>query len=450
MTRVLSWFDSIVARTIVVLLIGIGLVHVASLWTYQLALQQEVISANDARLADRLISLKRAVMRAGVADREAVAHDLSGGPFEAHWSESEHAVAGGPGSHALHGLEERLRDLAPDIAEGGIIIGANRERPDDPHIALISMQLQDRSWINVSVINPAAEAAGSHGTLLSTSLMALGAVLVSIVLVRWLAQPLSTFADAARRLYHGNETVIVPERGPREVRALAVAFNEMQRRIGRLIEDRTQALAAVSHDLKTPITRLRFRAEDIVDPEARAAVAADLDDMERMIDQTLTYLRGENPSEPRQPVDIAAILTTIANAEADLGAEVALDVPRSAVIEGHHLALKRAFENIIGNAIKYGERASIRLIEHERVFDVAIADDGPGIAVDQREVVFEPFRRLEASRNNETGGFGLGLAIARRVIDQHAGTIKLGGNAPKGLLVTISLPKVRDAAFAEA
>jgi two-component system, OmpR family, sensor kinase len=441
MKSVLKWFDSIVARTILVLLIGIGLVHVASLWTYQLALHHEVVSASDARLADRLISLKRSVMRAEPSEREAVAHDLSGGPFEAHWSETEHAVAGGPGSNALAGLEARLQQLAPEISQGGIVIGANRAQPNDPHLALISMQLPDKSWINVNVVSSRATTAEGYGTLLSTTLMALGAVLISIFLVRWLSRPLLTFATAARQLYGGGEKITVPELGPREVRELAVAFNDMQRRIGQLIDDRTQALAAVSHDLKTPITRLRFRAEDIADQGSRAAITADLDDMERMINQTLAYLRGETVNEPLQSVDLAAVLTTIADSEADQGSKVSLQAPRAAVIEGHHLGLKRAFENIVGNAIKYGERADIVLMADDMKTEVTISDLGPGIPAAQHDAVFEPFRRLETSRNHETGGFGLGLAIAKRAIEQHDGKIKLENQVPRGLRVVVTLPK---------
>jgi two-component system, OmpR family, sensor kinase len=450
MMRLLSWFDSIVARTIIILLVGIGIVHVASLWTYQLALHHEVVSANDARLADRLISLKRSVMRADVAEREMVAHELSGGPFEAHWSDKEHAVAGGPGSEQLKGLKERLQQLAPEIAEGGIVVGANKDKPDDPHIALISMQLPDQTWINVSVVNPATTPDAGHGTLLSTSLMALGAVLVSIFLVRWLSRPLSTFAGAAHQLYRDGKMVIVPEKGPHEVRTLAVAFNDMQRRIGQLIDDRTQALAAVSHDLKTPITRLRFRAEDIADSESRAAVAADLDDMERMINQTLTYLRGENLSEPLQPVDLAAILTTITDAETDLGSQTTLQSPRSVVIEGHHMALKRAFENIVGNAIKYGQRADVAVHEQDKTIEVTVADHGPGVPQGLRDQVFEPFSRLETSRNKDTGGFGLGLAIAKRVFSQHNGQVQLQDNTPRGLRVVITLPKQQPLASSSA
>ncbi len=133
----------------------------------------------------------------------------------------------------------------------------------------------------------------------------------------------------------------------------------MQRRIKRLIDDRTHALAAVSHDLKTPITRLRFRAEDVADSGTRAAIANDLDEMERMIDQTLTYLRGERRDEAVQPVDLTAILATIVDDQTDLGHKVVLKVSATAVVRGRHLALKRCFENLIGNAVKYGTNASV-------------------------------------------------------------------------------------------
>lgn len=434
-------FDSLAARTIVVVLLGIGAVHLVSLWTYQHSLRREAEVSNEARLADQLLTIKRAVMRVPHAEREGVAHDLSGGPIEAHWSRTEHASPGGPGAETWTGLGARLRALAPELASDGLIIGANRKVDDDPHLALISMRLPDETWVNVSLVSWSPRAPPNHGALLSTSLMALGAVVVSILLVRWLTQPLSAVADAAGRFYRSTQAAPVPEEGPREVRALASAFNEMQRRITRLIDDRTQALAAVSHDLKTPITRLRFRIDDIADPTARAAAEADLVDMERMIDQTLAYLRGDRADEEVKPVDLVAILETVTDDLADAGRPVTLSGIASAVVPGRRLALKRAFGNLVDNALKYGGCARITVRDHGDAVEIAFADDGPGIAPDDRERALAPFVRLEPSRNRETGGFGLGLPIAQAIIQGHGGTLVLANGEEGGLLARVILPK---------
>jgi signal transduction histidine kinase len=436
-----SWLGSLTARTMLVLLVAMVAVHALSLWTYQHALDEEVILANETRLADRLLTIKRAVMRAPAAEREAVAHDLSGGPIEAHWSRSEHAIPGGPGADAWRRLGERLRELAPELAEGALVIGANRRLEDDPHLALISMRLPDESWVNVSLVSWTPRAQGGHGTLLSTSFMAFGALIVAVLMVRWLTRPLSAFADAAKRFYGGAEAAPVPETGPTEVRALAAAFNDMQRRIRRLVDDRTQALAAVSHDLKTPITRLRFRIEEFGDPAQRAAIAADLDEMERMIDQTLAFLRGDRSDEELRAVDVVAILETIADDLTDAGGEATLSGAASAVVLGRHLALKRALSNLVQNAVRYGERVRIAVETRAEAVAITIADDGPGIPPERMAEAFEPFVRLESSRNPATGGTGLGLTIAKAIVDGHGGSISLANGAGGGLVATLLLPK---------
>jgi signal transduction histidine kinase len=235
----------------------------------------------------------------------------------------------------------------------------------------------------------------------------------------------------------------VPEDGPREVRALAVAFNDMQRRIGRLIDDRTQALAAVSHDLKTPITRLRFRIEDVAEPEARASIAADLDEMERMLDQTLAYLRGDRADEEIKQIDIVAILGTIVDDATDRGRSVALGGATNVSVPGRRLALKRAFGNLIDNAIKYGRQAEIVVEDRPETVIVSIRDQGLGIAPEDFERALAPFVRLEPSRNQETGGFGLGLTIANAIIEGHGGSMSFANHVDGGLVVSVSLPKAQ-------
>lgn len=438
----MSRLDSLTTRTILVVMIGIGLVHLVSLWTYNHSLSREAEQASDVRLADRLLGIKRAVMRAPPDERDAIAHDLSGGPYEAHWSRTEHATPGGPGAEAWVTLGQRLRELEPELARDGLVIGANRRAPDDPHLAIVSMRLPDQSWVNVSLVMSSARPANTHGTLLSTTLMAVGALVLSILLVRWLTRPFSTFAEAAKSFYRTRGVTPVPEAGPREVRDLAAAFNDMQRRIASLIDDRTQALAAVSHDLKTPITRLRFRAEEVQDEGTRKAIAADLDDMERMIDQTLAFLRGDRAEEELHPVDLVAVLQSITDDFTDTSKSVSLTGAGSAVLTGRRLALKRAFGNIIENAVKYGDVAEVVVASPGDVVEVVVADRGPGIAEADMERALAPFVRLEPSRNPQTGGFGLGLPIARAIIEGHGGNLRLANRAEGGLSVHVTLPVI--------
>jgi two-component system, OmpR family, sensor kinase len=432
--------DTLTNRTILLMLVGIGVVHLASLYAYQIALDREASVASDTRLADRLLTIKRAVMRVAPAEREPVAHELSGGPIEAHWSRTDHAVAGGPGSAEWEGLRGKLVELAPELAANQIVIGANRKLESDPHLALISLQLPDDSWINVSVFSRLTPPSSNHGTVLSTSLMALGVIGLSILLVRWMTRPLQTFAEAAQRLYKSADQARVPEDGPREVRELASAFNEMQARIKRLIDDRTQALAAVSHDLKTPLTRLRLKSEGLKDKAVATSIRSDLAEMEEMLDQTLAYLSGDKANEAMRPLDLAALVQTLADEASDAGADISVTVAGRLTIEGRPLALRRALGNLIGNAIKFGERARISVTSCSTSAVLTIEDDGPGIPEGDIERAFQPFQRLEQSRSKDTGGFGLGLTIARTIIAGHGGTLTLTNRPEGGLTAMVVLP----------
>jgi len=381
-------------------------------------------------------------MRVPLGERETVAHDFSGGSIDAHWGSTPYAVEGGTGAANWEPLRRNLRALAPEIAEDGLIIGPDRQTGDDPHLAVVSIKLPDASWISVNLVSWDRKVPPPGGMLVSTTLMAVGAIFVSMLLVRWFTRPLTAVASAAKDFYRGKTVVPVPETGPREVVELAAAFNDMQRRIEGLIEDRTQALAAVSHDLKTPITRLRFRAEDLADGVVRDAMAEDLTEMERMLDQTLSFLRGDRSDEELKSIDIVAILETLLDDAADRGASVELIGGAHAIVRGRRLALKRAFANLVENAIKYGNKARVEVADRETEVVVVISDDGPGIAPEDVERALSPFVRLEPSRNLETGGFGLGLPIAKAIIEGHAGHLRLENRPAGGLNVSIVLPKI--------
>jgi len=431
--------NTITARTVLVLFVAMGLLHVASLSTYRSAVETELASNSLVQMADRLVGIRRAVMHVEPPEREKVAHALAGGPIDVHWSLTEHAVTRGQVAEPLPGLLEELRRREPDLAGGGLIAGASSPLAADPHVTVISMALPDRSWVNVSILDIRAGSTSSHGTIYSTTVMTVGLALAAVVLVRWLTGPLRAFAGAANQFAAGAQIVTVPERGPEELRQLAAAFNDMQVKIKKLLDDRTQTLAAISHDLRSPLTRLKLSIEDLL-PAQREEMAAAIEEMEVMIEGTLAFLKSDRLDEPVRAVDLVSIVETVALDFMDQGRPVSLKVPDALVVNGRKVALKRAVTNVIDNALKYGGSAEVSVQQAEGKAFVSVRDHGPGIPAAEREAVFAPFHRLEGSRNKETGGVGLGLTVSRSVVRAHGGEVTVGEADGGGLLVEMEIP----------
>jgi signal transduction histidine kinase len=268
---------------------------------------------------------------------------------------------------------------------------------------------------------------------------------IVIFMVRRLTRPMAALAAAAERLGRGEAVPPVPERGPADVRETTRAFNRMHARLQRFVQDRTRMLAAISHDLRTPITSLRLRAEFVEDEEIRQKILETLDDMQRMAEATLAFAREEAAQEDTRAVDLAALIDSVCADLADMGQDVTFaGAPRSHYL-GRPSSLKRALRNLIENAVTYGRRARVALEAGDHEWRIVIEDDGPGIAEADFERVFAPFVRLEESRNPETGGVGLGMAISRSIVRGHGGDITLanrpGAHGAEGLCVTIRLPR---------
>ncbi len=431
-------FDTLAARAVLVSLIGITLVHFLSLWTYEHTLDRELTIAHETRLAEQIIAIKRSVMLVEPSRRETVAHGLSGGMIEAHWGQTRGAIPGGDGTEKWHSLVRQIVTLAPEQRANDIIVGSSAG--SDPHVALVSMRLPDDSWINVSVFAVGRPRTSGHGTIISTTLMALGVIFLSVLIARWLTRPIRTVSAAVRSLSPDGPPVTVRETGPEEIRDLAKAFNDMQRRIADLIARRTQSLAAVSHDLRTPLTRLKLRTEDLPDEGLKAAITADIGEMEQMIDATLSYLRGDETVEVQRPLDLTALLDTIVNDARDAGADVTLVARSHIVVDGRLIGLKRAFNNLVSNAERFGSKVSVSATQNERAVVVVVEDDGPGIPEEHMAAVLEPFVRLDHSRNRETGGVGLGLTIAKNHIEADGGTLALSNRPLGGLRISTTLP----------
>lgn len=275
-------------------------------------------------------------------------------------------------------------------------------------------------------------------------LLALGiSMLLLAPLVWWMARrltrPIRVFAEAAERLGADPEAEPLTPSGPSEVRTAIHAFNDMQASLRDHMRRRTQTVAAIAHDLRTPLTRLRFRAEQV--PETvRDRMAADIEEMDALIGQAMAYVRGEAPADRHEPFDLDALAADCAGGFSETGDAVTFDGGGALAVEADPAALRRALANLIGNAVKYGGSARVKAFAQDGRAVVTVEDDGPGLPDTELEAVFEPFHRAERSRSRETGGAGLGLTVARQAARAHGGDVILTNRSEGGLLARLSLP----------
>jgi signal transduction histidine kinase len=313
---------------------------------------------------------------------------------------------------------------------------------DKPSTFRVQVGLRDGTGLLIR-INPQHNNDAWHSRLLLQLLILIISVMgLSLFAVHWVTKSLLQLANAAEELGKDIHSPPLKETGPIEVCRAAHAFNTMQARLVRYIQDRTQLLAAISHDLKTPITRLRLRTELLDDPDTRARFERDLDEMESMVIATLDFMSGIDQQEAIQPVDIMALLESM---QAD-----AQEMNREVIIQGTALspypckptALKRCIGNLIDNAVNYGYCAKICVEDSNERLIIRILDQGPGIPEDRLENVFAPYYRLEISRNRDTGGTGLGLSIAQDIAHAHGGNLSLHNTLAGGLEAVLVLPRV--------
>ncbi|MCJ8142179.1 ATP-binding protein [Ancylobacter sp. A5.8] len=309
----------------------------------------------------------------------------------------------------------------------------------------LAVQLKDGSWLNSAFAKKMANSMWTARSLISLAVTAIVLSLCAAFIARTMTKPMRRLAVAAEALGRGESVEPLAERGPDDIRHTAVAFNLMQSRLQRFVEDRTRMLAAIGHDLRTPITSLRLRAEFVSDDETREKMLDTLDELRAMTEATLAFSREQATEEVTRNVDLTALVGSLCDDLVELGHDVTCaDAPQFSY-RCRPDALKRAIRNLVENAVRYGERARVSLRTTPQAIEIVVEDDGPGIPADAVEKVFEPFFRMEHSRNRETGGIGLGLSISRNMVRHHGGDIILA-NTGTGLRVTISLPPTAAAA----
>ncbi|UWP94085.1 HAMP domain-containing protein (plasmid) [Aliiroseovarius crassostreae] len=406
-------------------------------------------AANVARLIEEAPpSLHASILRA--ANSPLVRFDMSDSPIVNHTDHADgglveariRALLGDSYSRdirvELHEIEGKilpLPHLAPEMAEMHVAMMHGELSAVEMNL---SISISGGQWLNVGT---RFERPPLQWPLFSTLTFALTAALLLIVafwfLLTRLTGPLQRLVKAADDLGRGEDVADLPMSGPKEVRDLTTAFNRMQDRLTRFVADRTRLLAALGHDLRSPLTALRVRAEMVDEPETRDSLVTSIEEMQTMVDATLTFARGLTGSEEPTEVDVSAFLSSL---RSDMVEDFELAPGPEVQARFRPAAFRRALRNVIENAVRYGNKARVSYSVRNSDLLVFVDDDGPGIPAAELERVFDPFFRLEVSRSLETGGHGLGLAIARTIVRAHGGDVSLANLERGGVRATIAIP----------
>lgn len=310
----------------------------------------------------------------------------------------------------------------------------------------VTVTLSDGNHLTAYIRDFITEPPPPETALIYLGSLLLGVSILTFCAVRLATTPLRRLGIAADQLGLNLHANPLPEEGPSELKQAAIAFNRMQKRLIDTLNERTQITAAVSHDLQTPITRMRLRAELVDDIELQNKFIADLDMMHALIREGLDLARSMDQENNRQSIDLTTLLETIVDDAEDTAQSVSLTAPPRVLYVGSLTGLRRCVTNLIDNAVKFGGTADVRLEDGEENVRVIIRDHGPGIPENHLEEVLRPFYRVEASRNRETGGTGLGLAIANNIANNHGGTLVLRNHPEGGLEAALTLPRLQNPA----
>lgn len=455
---------SLFGQTLLVLVAGLIVSLLAGSWIYALDREQVVRAVGGFAAAQRISNLTRLVQEAPREWRERIVDGLSDQTFRVSLSGQPPVVTpnddDGTVAQAIRGFLIDQLSLRPGQQPrvsasplGTPVFGGWRPMMGPGPMMhgfggfgsfrdlQVDVPLSDGQWLSFVTTLPESGSAFSRQFLLSMGIMTIVILTVSMWAVRRMTAPLAALSVAAERL--GNDLNAPPllETGTVETRQASHAFNIMQARLRSLIENRTRMLAAISHDLRTPLTLLRLRAENVENHQERDKMLATIAEMDSMVGIALQFARDEMTSELRRPTDIAALVQSTVDDMADAGLPVKMEPAKPVVYVCRVNALKRGVRNLLDNAVKYGKTANVAIQTTLQTIEIIIDDEGPGIPESELSRVFDPFYRIEESRSRDTGGVGLGLAIAKSVVQAHRGEIILSNRPGGGLRAQICLPR---------
>ena len=440
--------DSLFARLVLTFVLGMALTMLVTLWVQLPDREAFVFRISASRAAYRLADMLKLMNQLASAGREKLAVIAAARRVDTTVGVAPPAPATlEPGSSAAVFHDVLIEDLGRDwpvvveVSPVQVVPEAGSGQPGDWFEFKGRAQLSDGTWVGFR-LQEARRLPIWPRRLITNMLIIVGVLaLLSLVAVRWVTRPLHRLAQAAEALGRDIDRPPLKESGPEEVRRAARAFNAMQERLSRYIRTRTAILAAMSHDLKTPITRLRLRAELLEQPELHDKFVRDLREMEDMVNATLSYMKGLDDREALRPIDVHALVGAVAADSEELSHPVQVRGHAARAFLGKPEGLKRCLQNLLDNATRYGRDVELQIEDSTEALTLYVRDRGPGIPEQELERVFEPFYRVEASRNPSTGGSGLGLSIARNLAQSMGGDVTLRNREGGGLEAKVTLPR---------
>lgn len=424
----------LVGRIFAILLLTVTLEFAVGTLIYERASHLSLQDDEARRLAEHLVIARRLLTEQPHEERHALALQLTTDRYDIHWTPTSP-----PPPPLAPGLERMRRQIVawePSLEQSRLWLRlASPGRVSEINGGL---RLADGSWLFFGMHHSGGKWTFTIGRMGLALIPVLALLVVGGIMIRRTLAPLRDLTRATERIGLSSE-VVVAEAGTNDVRDLIRAFNAMQKRIHRLITERTETLAAVGHDLRTPLARLQLRLESLSDHELQDAMGDDLAEMGQMIDSLLAFLGGEKSSEPAARIDLAVTIATVVDAFQDQDKDVSYDGPDHLEMEIRPLSLRRAVTNLIENALHYGQRARVKLEQRQGEVLIQVDDDGPGIPDEWLEEVLKPFFRLDEARQRNTRGLGLGLAIVAKAVEQEGGRLTLSNRPEDGLRVEIAL-----------
>ena len=440
--------DSLFARMALILLLGLLAAQLSSFWLQWGERASVVSQARGEHFIDRIAETVRMLEMDDSARRHSNlsafqsrdlqvslidSTEVSPQPIRRYFQSALSTRIGGERDMRSSGVGEEMgRGRGSRGGRGGHGMASPRS---------LDIELKDGEWVRITV-SPENTPPALPNELIIQLLVTLAIVGGVVMLaVRQATRPLDQLSHAVDKFGRDLDAPPLPEKGPSETLRAAQAFNRMQERIRRLVDERSRALASVSHDLRTPLTRMRLRAELIDDDELRHQMTNDLEAMAAMIDTTLDYLRGIQDSEAARPIDINALLGSLIEDEKLLGREVELTGVADTPYTGRLSALQRALQNLVDNAIKYGGNARVKVVDSQQALFISVEDDGPGVPESEMTRIIDPYYRPDQARQSSTGGAGLGLSIVNDIALLHGGELLLGNRPTGGFCATLRLPR---------
>ena len=428
----------VVGRILVILLLSVTVEFCTSTLLYERASQFSLREDEAHRLAEHLVITRKLIAERAPRERATMASLLTTDRYDVRWSAS--APPPPPMAPKLREMREQILSWEPSLSDSDMWL--RLKSPGLQSMVVGGMVLPDGSWVHFGTRDVANGWDLAIGRVMLALIPAIGLLVIGSLLVRSTLRPVRMLAQAAERYGYGDR-VILPEIGNGEVIRVVRAFNAMQDRIQRLIADRTQALAAVGHDLRTPIARMRLRIDMIPDGAMRDGMQRDAIEMETMIASLLAFLGGDESDRPFARADVAVLAATMVDDAGDHGHPVSYEGPDHLDADVRPHDLKRALDNLVSNALRHARNVVLSVERRGAHLVLRVEDDGPGIPESRLDDARQPFVRLDAARERNTEGLGLGLAIVDRIAAAHGGELRLSNRREGGLRAEIEIPLVQ-------